>query len=177
MKEDLLKIINNYGVMNQLEYYQSEVWELEEAVFQYDAQKEACENIGCSRIHIDKCKEHIAEELADNYVMLYQFKLYYEFEFEIPKDIIFFDSNPLRYFKILNKSIYRLNQAIIESELFKRLNDRYTIFDKIDIENRLKQVLYELRQFQYYYGITDEQIEEIMLYKIDRQLKRMEGEE
>ena len=77
MKEDLLKIINHYKVMPQLKYFQSEVFELNEAIFQYEAQKEACENIGCSRIHIDKCREHIAEEIADVQVMLDQFQFYY----------------------------------------------------------------------------------------------------
>lgn len=78
MKEDLLKIVNHYGVMPQLKYFQSEVWELNEAIFQYVAQKEACENIGCSRIHVDSCKKHIAEEIADCYVMLGQFINYYD---------------------------------------------------------------------------------------------------
>ena len=77
MEEKLKSIINHYGVTPQLKHFQSEVWELNEAIFQYESQKEACENIGCSRIHIDKCKEHIAEEIADVMVMLEQFKLYY----------------------------------------------------------------------------------------------------
>ena len=33
-----------------------------------------------------------------------------------------------------------------------------------------------LKQFQYYYGIDDEQIEEIMRFKIDRQLERIKNE-
>lgn len=82
MKENLLKIINNYGVIPQLKYFQSEVWELNEAIFQYVAQKEACENIGCSRIHVDSCKKHIAEEMTDVMVMLEQFRLYYGIEKE-----------------------------------------------------------------------------------------------
>ena len=85
MKENLLKIINNYGVIPQLKYFQSEVWELNEAIFQYVAQKEACENIGCSRIHVDSCKKHITEEIADCEIFLRQFKKYYnidENEFE-----------------------------------------------------------------------------------------------
>ena len=80
MKENLLKIINHYGIMPQLKHFNSEVFELTEAIFQYDAQKEACENIGCSRIHIDKCKEHIAEEIADVLNMVEQFKEYYHID-------------------------------------------------------------------------------------------------
>ncbi len=82
MKEKLLKIINTYGVIPQLKHFQSEVWELNEAIFQYIAQKEACENIGCSRIHVDSCKKHIAEEIADCYVMLEQFRHYYDIKSE-----------------------------------------------------------------------------------------------
>lgn len=36
MKEDLLKIINTYGVMPQLKYFQSEVFELNEAIIKYE---------------------------------------------------------------------------------------------------------------------------------------------
>lgn len=58
-KEKLLKIIDTYKIMPQLKYFQSEVFELNEAIIKN-------ENI-----------EHIAEELADVSVMLEQFKLYY----------------------------------------------------------------------------------------------------
>ena len=81
-EDKLLKIINTYGVIPQLKHFQSEVWELNEAIFQYIAQKEACENIGCSRIHVDSCKKHIAEEIADCYVMLEQFRRYYKISSE-----------------------------------------------------------------------------------------------
>ena len=84
MKEDLLKIIKHYGVNAQQRQFAEEVFELQEAIYQYIAQKEACENIGCSRIHIDKCKEHIAEEIADVMVLLNQFKAYYD----IPNETI-----------------------------------------------------------------------------------------
>lgn len=82
MKENLLKIINHYGVLPQLKHFNSEVFELNEAIFQYDAQKQACENIGCSRIHIDKCKEHIAEEIADVLNMVEQFMYYYDIDIQ-----------------------------------------------------------------------------------------------
>lgn len=101
MKENLLKIINHYGVLPQLKHFNSEVFELTEAIFQYDAQKEACENIGCSRIHIDKCKEHIAEEIADVMVMLNQFMMYYNISNEEVRDIMIFKVN--RQLERLNK--------------------------------------------------------------------------
>ena len=77
MKEELLKIINHYGARGQLRQFNEESYELIEAIRDYEEQKEACENIGCSRIHIDKCREHITEEIADCYVILKQFQYYY----------------------------------------------------------------------------------------------------
>lgn len=92
MKEDILKTINFYGVLPQLKYFQSEIYELNEAILEHekvDYYKEAT-------------REHIAEEIAD--------------------------------------------------------------------------VLYMLKQFQYYYGFNDEKIESLMEYKVNRQLKRIENE-
>jgi NTP pyrophosphatase (non-canonical NTP hydrolase) len=103
MKEDLLKIINHYGVMPQLKYFQSEVFELNEAIIRYE---EFNNHIGDLEVYdIDETelkKEHITEEIADVMVML--------------------------------------------------------------------------KQFQYYYGIEDKEIEEVMKYKIERQLKRIKNE-
>ena len=36
MKEDLLKIINHYGIKKQLKYIHSEYYELDEAILRYD---------------------------------------------------------------------------------------------------------------------------------------------
>lgn len=90
MKEDILKVINNYGIMPQLKYFQSEVFELNEAIIRHDQE--------CYQP--DDANEHIAEEIAD--------------------------------------------------------------------------VMFMLKQFQYCYEIDDSTIEEIMKFKIDRQLKRIE---
>lgn len=72
MKEKLLKIINTYGVIPQLKYFQSEVFELNEAIIKY-------ENIpnGIYEYIKNEYKEHIAEEIADCMVMLKQFQYYY----------------------------------------------------------------------------------------------------
>lgn len=79
MKENLLKIINNYGVMPQLKYFQSEVWELNEAIIKKEEDYQFCE----TTVKMDKKNiEHIAEEIADCYVMLEQFRLYYGIEKE-----------------------------------------------------------------------------------------------
>ena len=98
MKDRLLQIINHYRVMPQLKYFQSEVFELVEAVIN----RELHWNYDTEIQDIKPLDKHIAEEISDCFVML--------------------------------------------------------------------------KQFQYYYGITDEEIEEVMKYKIDRQLERIENE-
>lgn len=80
MKEKLLKIINNYGVMPQLKYFQSEVFELNEAIINaniFDFIVEEYTDIKGNRPAFIK---HIAEEIADVMVMLKQLQYYYEIE-------------------------------------------------------------------------------------------------
>ena len=68
MKEKLLKIINHYGVMTQLKYFQSEIFELNEAIInaEYSGSQPLDEEVN-----------HIAEEIADVFMMLKQFQYYY----------------------------------------------------------------------------------------------------
>lgn len=80
MKEDLLKIINHYGVMPQLKYFQSEVFELNEAIITHELKKSVEYEIPLTEII--GTKEHIAEEIADVMVMLEQFKNYYDISSE-----------------------------------------------------------------------------------------------
>ena len=72
MKEKLLKIINHYGVMPQLKYLQSEVFELTEAIITYEIDYKS---LDIQDMTDDK--NHIAEEIADVLVMLAQFVEYY----------------------------------------------------------------------------------------------------
>lgn len=100
MKEELLEIINHYGIMKQLKYIHSEYFELDEAIMNYQNG-----NFLCGLDYEEKegqYKDHIAEEISDVLVML--------------------------------------------------------------------------KQFQYYYGIEDKQIEEIMQYKIVRQIQRVKND-
>ena len=71
MRENLLKIIKYYGVLPQLKYFQSEVYELTEAILE--------------ERYWEGTKEHITEEIADIKVMLDQFIEYYELD----RDAIF----------------------------------------------------------------------------------------
>lgn len=77
MKENLLKIINHYGLMKQLKYIHSEYFELDEAIlnyqssgfdFNYDEEAKDIEK---------EYKNHIVGEIADIMVMLRQIQYYY----------------------------------------------------------------------------------------------------
>lgn len=69
MKKDLLKIINHYGLMPQLKYFQTEVFELNEAIIGYENDYEG--------LNLGNDTNHIAEEIADVLVLLFQFNEYY----------------------------------------------------------------------------------------------------
>lgn len=66
MKEDLLKIIEHYGVNHQQRKLNEEVFELIEALRDYNFRY--------------VLKEHVEEEFADVMVLLSQFKYYYELD-------------------------------------------------------------------------------------------------
>lgn len=68
MKEDLLKIINHYGVNAQQRQFNEETFELQEAITAYENDYEGLYTYGT---------EHIAEEIADVLVLLFQFNEYY----------------------------------------------------------------------------------------------------
>lgn len=65
MKESLLKIINHYGVNAQQRQFAEEVFELQEAITQYEEPRRY------------RGTEHIAEEIADVTVIISQFIHYY----------------------------------------------------------------------------------------------------
>ena len=101
MKDKLLKIINTYGVLPQLKYFQSEVFEFNQAVIDYqgsgwDFNDESCKDIE------REYRLHIAEELADIMVMLEQFKAYYELDNQEIMDIMEYK---------INRQIDRINKG------------------------------------------------------------------
>ena len=84
MEKDLMKIINHYGIMEQLKYIHSEYYELDEAIFDYEIGNYSNSNY---------LKEHIAEEIADIMVMLKQFQYYYDISDKQIEDIMKFKIN------------------------------------------------------------------------------------
>lgn len=81
-KEDFEKIVEYYGMREQLKYFQSEVFELNEAILanRYDTEGTT----------IDGYVEHIREEIADVMVMLKQFQYYFEIPDEEIKSVMKF---------------------------------------------------------------------------------------
>ena len=81
MKENLLRIINYYGVIPQLKYFQSEVFELNQAIIEYEDEQSLKELLNIKMVDSDiSNKKHITEEVADVLVMLLQFIYYFDLE-------------------------------------------------------------------------------------------------
>ena len=79
-------------------------------------------------------------------------------------------SNQLKY---IHSEYFELTEAIINHEWLESergLKGTYFIAEEI------ADVICMLKQFQYYYGIEDSEIEKIMEEKIQRQLNRIEEE-
>ena len=78
LKEDLLKIINHYGVNAQQRKLAEEVFELQEAITIYEND---CAYIPEAEL-LDEDKEHMAEEIADVLNIVEQFMYYYDIDLE-----------------------------------------------------------------------------------------------
>ena len=79
--------------------------------------------------------------------------------------------NQLKY---IHSEYFELDEAILNYEWLKYERG---IDDINHIAEELADVMVMLKQFQYYYGIEDKQIEDIMNFKIDRQLNRIKEEQ
>jgi DNA-binding transcriptional regulator GbsR (MarR family) len=75
MKEKEKQIIEHYGVIPQLKYMQTEMFEFIEAVINYDLKETIEYEIPLTELI--GSKEHIEEEYADLTMMLEQIKVYY----------------------------------------------------------------------------------------------------
>lgn len=72
MKDDMLKIINSFGVNNQLKKLNEECYELIEAIREFELLEDGLVNF--------ETYKHIVEEMADVLNLLQQFVFYYEIE-------------------------------------------------------------------------------------------------
>ena len=79
--------------------------------------------------------------------------------------------------KYIHSEYFELDEAIVKSQY----NCNYDFIEKEEdikhIAEEIADVMVMLKQFQYYFDIKDEEIEEIMDSKIDRQLERIEKED
>ena len=87
MKNRLLKIVNHYGIRKQLKYFQSEIFELDEAIIDYENYEEL---VDIEKNTKKDLKSHIVEEIADVTVMLKQFQYYYDISDEEIENIMDF---------------------------------------------------------------------------------------
>lgn len=177
MKEQLLKIISFYGVIPQLEYYQTEVWELNEAIISYETRKKYY--LG-DRVKVSSIsRSEITEEIADNYVMLYQFPEYYykilEYHnispYEFRTDNYEHIEDIKKYLKNFQKDVCKLTCEIAIAE--EREQDYMSEYRYECIIELIDNIIYKLKSIQLYYKISDREVEEVMKYKIERQLNRI----
>jgi len=78
--------------------------------------------------------------------------------------------------KYIHSEYFELDEAILNYEQ----DDYYDIEEetnlKYHITEEIADVMVMLKQFQYYYEISDEEIDGVMKYKVQRQLERIDKE-
>lgn len=183
MKESLKKIIGKYGVIPQLEYLYTEMWELTEAIKERDNlpdREEVDGELFGMNLSIDMAEEHIKEEIADNFVMLYQFPIHYleliddnEYiaEFVYRSDSVEHIDDIKKYSKDMQKDLCRLTRCIAILE--ERDQDYLCQRQYEELEPLVKTIMYKLESIAAYYEIGMYSIKEVMDYKIERQLERI----
>lgn len=98
MNKKLREIMNHYGINNQLKYFQSEVFELNEAIIKYQESlrnpMDIISNVFKSAFAVIKerscvkATDSIKEEIADVMVMLKQIQLYYNISTNEIKEVM-----------------------------------------------------------------------------------------
>lgn len=181
LEEKEKAIIEHYNVMPQLKHFQSEVWELNQAIFEYEY---VYDEYGYRYDEVEiSIKKDIIEELADNLFMVKQFPIYY-YElldchniapYEFKTDNYEHIEDILEYLKNFQKEeICKLTCEIAIAE--EREQDYISEYRYEIITEAVDNVIYKLKSIQAYYNISDKEIEEVMQYKADRQLKRIDKE-
>lgn len=80
--------------------------------------------------------------------------------------------------KYIHSEYFELDEAIMRyrDDFYYMQEENILEHDKEHIAEEIADIMVMLKQFQYYYGIEDEQIQNIMNFKIDRQLDRINNE-
>lgn len=181
--KDLLKIINHYRVLPQLKYFQSEVFELNEAIINYEQEQNLKEILDIKVIdsNISK-KQHITEEISDVLVMLSQFPLYYhKLLDDLNVEPYYFKTDNhehiddiLNYLKSFQQNIFDFNCSVVILE--EREQDYIIKYQYENIISKVNVIIYKLISIKEYYKIDNNDILKIMNSKIKRQLDRIESE-
>ena len=122
-----LKIIKHYGVRKQLKYFQTEIYELIEAILSYEDRKKLTYSIDDTFKEV--LKKDIAEEIADVQVMLNQFKAFYRIKDEDVEEVM----------------KYKIDRQL------ERIRDEISVQDMGDIVKEAKEQ-----------GMTEEEIYQMM---------------
>ena len=78
MNEFLLQNINHYGIRTEIKKLSEEIFELQEAILDYELDD----------TNIDRNYEHVIEEIADSFIILKQILLYYKITDEQLNDMM-----------------------------------------------------------------------------------------
>jgi len=74
--------------------------------------------------------------------------------------------------KYIHSEYFELDEAIVKANYLPFKDEK----DLNNIAGEIADIMVMLKQIQYYYNIKDKDIEEIMNYKINRQLERIDNE-
>ena len=85
MKDKYKQIINHYGIKSQHKYWYSEIQELSESITEYEIFKKSGKEDNEYEEYLIK---HIAEEISDNLMFLFQFVEFYSIDKEIIKGFL-----------------------------------------------------------------------------------------
>lgn len=83
-EEKAKRIVEYYGIIEQLKYWQSEVFELVQAILEFEFYWENDTDIH----EMQKYMDHIVEEIADNNVFILQFMQHYGIKKELIDEIM-----------------------------------------------------------------------------------------
>lgn len=170
LEDKELKIINHYGVEAQLDYFPTEIYELVEAVKDYDC-------VGCCYDDSEECqniekqlRKHVIEKFADCEMMLDQFEL--KFEYKGIKGVHICNDSLPNALKCLFKDVGIFIQKVAIHEYEGYCYDEpseFLIAAMVNVKEKLNFI-------KRYFVINQKDIDFIKLEKADRQLSRIEEE-
>lgn len=145
MREKLLKIMNYFDIENQQRKLAEEVWELNDAITRSEIANDYEENR-------KKYLDHIKEEIADCFVILFGIKEFYNFSNEEIRDLMNYK---------INRTLNRIDDRyyLSRDELLDKINELEEEKNALEEKyERLKEIVneyYQERSLNDLYGISD----------------------